>query len=190
MKRPSSCLKRPASHDNDSESLGGTTLELPGLGEEFTLQLKGLNVRPPFAGWLVHGLKSVEVRKYDLSTHGMSQVMFVIQTKNCRTDVTQVIGVVEFWDLTTKYYSMQDLAFHSEYHKVDDVAIFGLHWTSKKTLYGWHVRQFVEFERPVVVAPWMPTRSMLGWLKPVSLKVTLDCLDAEKMRDIMTRHQC
>ena len=190
MKRPSSCLKRPASHDMDSESLGGTTLELPGLGEEFALQLKGLNVRSPFAGWLAQGVKSVEVRKHDLSTHGMSQAMYVIQTKNARTDVTQVIGVVEFWDLATKYYSIQDLAFHSEYHKVNDMAIFGLHWDFKKPLYGWHVKQFVEFERPVVVGPHLPTRSMLGWLKPVSLKVTLSREEAEKMRDIMTRHQC
>ena len=120
----------------------------------------------------------------------MSQVMYVIQTKNTRTDVTQVIGVVEFWDLATKYYSIQDLGFHSEYHKVNDVAIFGLHWDFLPPLYGWHVKQFVEFERPVVVGPHLPTRSILGWLKPVSLKVTLSGEEAEKMRDIMIRHQC
>ena len=86
LKRPASCLdmKRPASqhdgHGGDSESLA-TTLDLPGLGQEFKITLKGLNVRPPYGHDLVVGNKVIEVRKYSLQSHGMSVVMFIVQTK-------------------------------------------------------------------------------------------------------------
>lgn len=50
------------------------------------------------------------------------------------------------------------------------------------------MKTHVEFERPVVVTSELPTRSMLGWLKPVSLTVTLSPEEAEKMKGIMERH--
>ena len=193
LKRPASCLdmKRPASqhdgHGGDSESLA-TTLELPGLGQEFKITLKGLNVRPPYAHDLVVGDKVIEVRKYSLQSHGMSEVMFIVQTKKEKSDVTKVIGCVEFWSLCTRYESIRDFAWHLNEHCVYDLdGVFGP-WDWSKPLYGWHVKTHVEFERPVVVTSELPTRSMLGWLKPVSLTVTLSPEEAEKMKGIMERH--
>eukprot|EP00435_Cladocopium_sp_Y103_P049704 s410_g15.t1 len=196
MKRPAACLDQPGhAHEHDSSDAVSlaTTMELPGLGEEVQITCKGLNIRPPYARMLVDGSKTIEIRKYEMNSNGMSPVMFAIQTKNSPSDITQVIGLLEFGTQKV-YHSMEEFRLDVNYHRVQDMEILNGAQGSfnfDKPLYGWHVKTAIPFERPitVTVSQDMPRRSMLGWLRPVSLTTTLGEAESEMLRSVKTRHQ-
>ena len=141
------------------------------------------------------GTKTIEIRKYSNSTHGMSKVMYIIQTKGSPRDVTEVSGLVEFYEEETIYSARDDLIRDAGEHRIVDMDILcdasGTHWNFKKPLYGWHVRNRIMFERPLPCdVPGMPKRSTLGWLKPVSLKVTVSEDDVDVIQAIKRRRKC
>lgn len=194
-------MKRPASAVDDSDSEGGRshgslsapTESLPGIPMQMDLVAKGLNVKRPFAQWLVQGRKSTEVRKYQLCTHGTDEVMFVVQTKRKPSDITKVVGMVEFFEPSesTVYRSMEEFEQGHNDHLCCAMDAANCIWDFAKPLFGWKVKTAIEFVVPVELTSDMglPKRSMLGWMSPVQLKVTVKNDDLDKVLGIGRRHR-
>ena len=202
MKRPASTMEdvcvsegvQDGVEDDQASLLAASTQELPGLSTDVCLTYKGLNVRPPYAQMLIHGIKTVEVRKYRVNERGMSPVMFLVKTKETPQDSTEVLGVLEFdVEGLKEYHTMESFRADFAHHRVDDQHLevaSGRFWNFARPLYGWPVKNVVPFEEPIVVDPSLPKRSILGWLKPVSLTAKLMPDELALMENIRTRHQC
>ena len=183
-------MKRPASvMDNDAGYLSDETLELPGT-RGMSATFKGLNVRPPFAQWLVEGFKTMEVRKYNLGTHGMAPCMWVVKTKANASDITLVLGIVQFDESKVVTYTNRD-KFQQDWgkHRIADLtSALGNEWSFEKPLYGWPVKKYIKLVNEIVVDGRFPTRSMLGWIKdPVTLDITVHHDEVEEVNEMMER---
>ena len=134
------------------------------------IALRGLNVKPYFADLLVSGVKNIECRKYILGTHGTGNTTFVIRTKGAdKSAVPAVIGMVRFQGCY-EYASKQQYETDRGRHCIDSGSEF--EWSGDSPLYAWHVHRCFVFKDPIPVDKvGMPRRNMIGWSKPVNLKV-------------------
>lgn len=133
------------------------------------IALRGLNVKPYFADLLVSGVKDIECRKYILGTHGTARTTFVIRSKGAdKGAVPAVLGMVKFHGCS-EYTSRQQYEGDRCRHQIDPASAF--EWTGDTPLYAWHVDKCYAFKDPIPVEAGMPFRNMIGWVKPVTLKV-------------------
>ena len=136
------------------------------------IALRGLNVRPYFADLLVRGVKAVECRKYMLGTRGTGRTTFVIRSKGSdKHAVPAVVGMLRFHgciEYTSRDQYEQDRAKHC----IDASSEFEWLGPNHGTMYAWCVDKYYAFESAIPVDQAdMPRRNIIGWCKPVALKV-------------------
>lgn len=170
-------LKRKREDGEQNDSLAEVPASRPVLPDNVTdscvsceIALRGLNVKSNFADLLVSGVKDIECRKYILGARGTGRTTFVIRTKGAdKRAVPAVIGMVRFEGCYAYASKEQYEADRSRHHIVSSSEF---EWSGASELYAWQVGKCFVFQEPIPVdKPNVPRRNMIGWTKPVKLKV-------------------
>ena len=154
-----------------SEPVSGTALPMQlsaPPGESSTWCLRGLNIQWPFSQLLLVGIKTQEVRKYDLGERGIcykDTAMWLVETpgdssranKNAisfdapiaaRPTRAQIVGIITF-DWASKYVTRKSFCDARGQHCISSDSKF--EWDGRKRLYGWHVKSVHALQTPVPI---------------------------------------
>ena len=135
--------------------------------------LRGINIQRPWAGLILDGAKTVEARRYDVSSY-CDEWLWLIETpgKDKGKHVPEhmrshrITGIVRFSSRAVKYDGADDWRSHEHLHRIPETSDFdwkGPGHPNAKPMYGWHVAHTYRLAEPV---PGPPVKGVIG-CKPV-----------------------
>lgn len=162
------CQRRPAEFAPEVANKRLRTKTTPSTSNAVTLSMRGLNIQWPFSQLILMGVKTEEVREYDLGHRKIctaSEETWIVETRGLHAHATtdaicaglevaprpqaaQIVGTVTF-DSASKYDGTHAFRSARDRHRIADGSKFD--WDGKGSRYGWRVGTARALRNPVPV---------------------------------------
>lgn len=110
--------------------------------------MTGLNIQTPWSSLLIDGLKSVETRTYALPKKYQRVELALIETPGKSAKFkSRIIGTITF-NHSFQYPDEQSWKDDYQRHRVEE-GDGNYRWNENKPKYGWVVRNFKKFDKPI-----------------------------------------
>ena len=106
--------------------------------------MTGINIQPPYSGWILLNKKTIETRTYPLPPKYKNKKLLLIETSGPNTNFPAMIVGTVIFSSSFKYENEEHFRQDQHKHLVYKGTRFD--WTDEKGKYGWLIKEARMFE--------------------------------------------